>query len=404
VTLVVTYAVLLLLGVLVAERASRSVLSVAVLFLAGGFLVGPGGAGLVALSPEEPGLGRLVELTLFAVLFADGMRLRPRDLRPAWRLAGRALLLGMPLVFAGTAWLAHVVAGLDWPLAWLVGAVLAPTDPVLAAALVGREEVPARLRGLLNVESGLNDGLALPVVLVLLASAGAPAGADGLPELLGEVGIGIAVGVALPWLVLRGRQRLGVGSIPVYEPLLAFSIALLVWCVGHLLHANPFLAAYAAGVSVAVTDEKASEDFEAFGEVVTELLKLASLLLLGVLFAPASWSDLDASTWAFAALALVAVRPLALPLVLLGSELGRRERIAAAWFGPKGFASVAYALLIVRSGVPGSAHVYHVLAVVIALSIVVHSSSDVLVARWFHEREEARPPPDAERARSGARR
>lgn len=114
----------------------------------------------------------LAELALFSVLFTDGMRVGWRDLRSAWREPGRALLLGLPLTVLVTAVLAHVVAGLPWLHAFLVGAVLAPTDPVFAAAIVGREEVPRRLRHLLNVESGVNDGLVLPVVLVLLAAAG----------------------------------------------------------------------------------------------------------------------------------------------------------------------------------------------------------------------------------------
>ena len=306
--LLLIYAVLLLVAVLVAELASRSVLSTSVLFLLGGFLAGPGGLGWIALSPDRPGLDLFVEITLFAVLFGDGMRLPPREVGPAWRLAGRALLLGMPLVFAVTTWLAHAVAGLDWTPALLVGAVLAPTDPVFAAALIGREDVPVRLRNLLNVESGVNDGLALPAVLLLLAGAGD---------------------------ALRGAAPL---------PL--------------------------------------------FGEVVSELLKLGALLLLGVLVAPKSWSDLGPAAWIFAGLVLVIARPLPLLAVFLGSPLDRRERIAAAWFGPRGFASVAYALLVQRSGIAGSRHIYHLLALVIAVSIVAHSSTDVLVARWFHEQEE----------------
>lgn len=116
----------------------------------------------------------LAELALFSVLFTDGQRIGVRDLTLAWKLPGRALLLGMPLTFLVTGVLAVVVAGLPWPEALLVAAVLAPTDPVFAAAIVGREEVPGRMRHLLNVESGLNDGLALPVVLVLLGRSGRP--------------------------------------------------------------------------------------------------------------------------------------------------------------------------------------------------------------------------------------
>ena len=117
-------------------------------------------------------MATLAELALFAVLFTDGMRVGWADLRSAWRLPGRALGWGLPLTLVITAVLAHCVAGLDWPEALLIGAILAPTDPVFAAALVGNDKVPARLRHLLNVESGVNDGLALPFVIVFLAVAG----------------------------------------------------------------------------------------------------------------------------------------------------------------------------------------------------------------------------------------
>jgi len=169
--LLLSFAVLLLIGVLISERAHRTVLSTAVLFLVGGFLLGPGALNIVSVSAGDPIVGGLAELALFSVLFTDGMRVGFRDLRSAWRLPGRALLLGLPLTLGLTAVFAHYIVGLPWLESFLLGAILAPTDPVFAAAIVGREEVPGRLRHLLNVESGVNDGLALPIVLILLAAA-----------------------------------------------------------------------------------------------------------------------------------------------------------------------------------------------------------------------------------------
>ena len=156
---------------------------------------------MAALAPGDAVVAVLAELALFSVLFTDGMRVGVKDLASAWRLPGRALLLGLPLTLAGTALLAHWVAGLPWAESFLLGAVLSPTDPVFAAAIVGREEVPARLRQLLNVESGLNDGLALPVVLAMLAVAGKAevhlgAGAA-------EVALGVVLGIVIPWAAVR---------------------------------------------------------------------------------------------------------------------------------------------------------------------------------------------------------
>lgn len=152
--LLVSFAAVLLLAVLVSSLAHRTILSTAVLFLAAGFVLGGGVLDVLDLTPQDPVIGTLAELALFAVLFTDGMRVGWSDLRSAWRLPGRALGWGLPLTLGVTALLAHYLVGLDWPEALLIGAVLAPTDPVFAAALVGNERVPGRLRRLLNVESG----------------------------------------------------------------------------------------------------------------------------------------------------------------------------------------------------------------------------------------------------------
>jgi len=173
--LVIVFGVALLVAVLLSGLAARSVLSTSLLFLAGGALVGDGGLGLIHVAPESDIVRVTADLALFAVLFTDGMHVRFADLRERWKSPARALGLGMPLAFLGIALLTHWLVGFDWTTSFLVGAVLSPTDPVFASAIVGRQQVPARLRQLLNVESGINDGLALPFVLIFLAAA-APSG------------------------------------------------------------------------------------------------------------------------------------------------------------------------------------------------------------------------------------
>ncbi len=181
-----------------------------------GFLAG-GVTDLITIRPEDPLTIRLAELALFAVLFTDGMRVGVRDLTYAWRLPGRALLLGLPLTLLLTAALAHFVAGLPWLASFLVGAVLSPTDPVFASALVGREEVPLRLRRLLNVESGVNDGLALPIVVVLLAVASRQeVEAVTIAE---ELAFGVVIGVVVPWIALRLERTRLFDLAESYEPL-----------------------------------------------------------------------------------------------------------------------------------------------------------------------------------------
>jgi NhaP-type Na+/H+ or K+/H+ antiporter len=398
VVLLLVFALTLLLAVLISSLAARTVLSTAVLFLGAGLLLAAGRA-LRGESPlavrDQPLVATLAELALFSVLFTDGMRITLRDLRDAWHLPTRALALGLPLTMAGTAVLARLLAGVGWTEAFLVGAALSPTDPVFAAAIVGRAEVPARLRSLLNIESGINDGLALPVVVVLVAVVGATH-VDGF-EIAKEVVLGVVLGIAVPLAAIRLAAHRSVGITPLYQPLFAVAIGVLVLALAKLLQANEFLAAFAAGITVASTSTAARHAFEEFGELLAELLKLAALLVFGALLSPSLLQSISVGGYVFALLALVAVRPLALLVLLPGRRLNRREWFAAAWFGPKGFASVVYGLLVLDAGVPHALALFRLIALVTAASIVAHSSTDVIVARWFEDPRArtagaARPP------------
>lgn len=381
--ILLVYAVTLFLAVLISEFTNRSVLSTAVIFLVAGFLAGHEVLGFISPILDSRMLEWLAKVALFAVLFTDGMRIGLGDISFAWTLPGRALLFGLPLTLAGTAILAHAVAGLSWPESLLLGAILSPTDPVLASAIIGRKEIPYRLRHLLNVESGLNDGLALPLVLTLMAYVGK----DELHAvtLLGELGLGIALGASLPWLAakLEGLKSLAIAG--PYEPLFAFSVGLLVFSVASLSHANLYLAGFSAGVAVATVSPRLRDEFHAFGDLLAELLKLAALLAFGALISPRFLTEISLSGYLFAALVLFTVRIAALETALFGSGLEWRERLVAGWFGPKGFASVIYGLLVLQSGIEGANIIYHLTAIVIAGSILLHSTTDVLVARRFRE-------------------
>ena len=380
-TALLVFAVVLVAAVLLSEFSSRTVLSTSVLFLVAGFFAGDDMLGLITVGTEDPVVEHLAKVALFSVLFTDGMQAGIRDLRRAWRLPGRALLFGLPLTLLFIALLGHFLAGLSWPLAFLVGAALSPTDPVFASAIVGREEIPWRLRRLLNVESGINDGLALPVVLVMLSVAGTETVA--LPVLAGEVAAGLGVGVAVPLVVLGLAHLKPLRAVHLYEPLLAFAIGLAVFATCSVTHANEFLAAFSAGVTIASVSEGARDEFHEFGELLVELFKLGALLFFGALISLAFFTDLSVGDYLFAAFVILLARPAAIGLALLGSALDWRQWIAAAWFGPKGFASVVYALLILERGVERADHLFHLMAVTIALSIVAHSSTDVPLARWF---------------------
>jgi NhaP-type Na+/H+ or K+/H+ antiporter len=317
------------------------------------------------------------------------MQVDLKDFAASWHLPVRALVVGLPLTLAGTALLAHYVAGLRWGESFLVGAALSPTDPVFAAAIVGREEVPARLRRLLNIESGMNDGLAVPIVVATLALA-EPYGPSIAP-VLWDVVLGVALGVFVSWAAIRIEELPLVGAAGLYKPLTGFAIGILLLAVCRITHANEFLAAFTGGIAVAWASREICAAFHPFGELLAELFKLSALLVFGALIRPEYVAELGWRGAVFVVLALVAVRPAALAIALYRGGLERKEWIAAAWFGPKGFASVLFGILILQSGIPDRFLAANLIAMVVAVSIVAHSSTDVVVARWFRKAEGAPP-------------
>lgn len=391
--LVVVFGGTLLAAVLLSALAARSVLSTALLFLLVGAVVGPAGFGLVNLHPRTGNLLTvLAEVALFVVLFTDGQRLRLPNLRAAWRLPGHALLFGMPLTAAIVGFFAWALTDLPWATALLVGAVLSPTDPVFASAIVKNEGMPPRLRHLLNVESGVNDGLALPVVIVLIAVAG---GRDVHPlVLVGELIGGIALGIVLP-LVMQQLLRLrGVAAEERLRPLGPLAVGMMLFGIAHVAHVNAYLAAFAAGTTLATLNPQASDAFEHFGELLGEVGKFIALLAFGTLLTPALFETPGIVGYAVAVLVVVTARPLAFLVAGLWRRFPRWEFAAAAWFGPKGFASVVYGLYVLQSGLPQRELAFAIIAITIALSIAAHSSTDVPVARFLDRHGGTAPDPD----------
>lgn len=390
--LIIAYGACLLLSVLVSGVAARTVLSTSLIFLVVGALIGEGGFGLIHLTPDSPVVGSLADLALFVVLFVDGTALRNLAGEGTWKQPAVALAIGMPLSFIGVAVLCHLLVGMSWVSAMLVGAILAPTDPVFASAIVGRTDVPARLRRLLSIESGLNDGLALPVVIILVSVAGGDH--TSILPIVAELVAGLALGIALPAAIHLLLKIPVLGAEPRLQPLGPVAVGILIYGIAHVTNANPYLAAFAGGITVARLNPAAEEAFSALGDQLAELAKFAALLVFGALLTPELLTSVGVGGWAIAVLSLILVRPLSVLISLWRSNLPRRELYAAAWFGPKGFASVVYALLVLHAGVPDALQIYELVAVCIALSIAAHSSTDVPVARVFDVEDLAAVPED----------
>jgi sodium/hydrogen antiporter len=372
-----------LIAVLFSQAAQKTMLSTTVIFLLAGFILGRGAFHLLQISSEDTAVIKFTEIVLFSVLFTDGMKIDVRDLHSEWRPPGRALLLGMPLTLILMAFLAHVILQLTWLESFLVGAVLSPTDPVFASAIVSRQEVPMLLRKMLNIESGLNDGLALPFVLVILAFLG---GKElQLFQWIVELIVGVILGVAIAWLAITLTKWKLFAVSDLYRPLLGLSIGMVVFALAGLVHSNQFLAAFSASITIATLDPDLRKVFLDFVEPLAELLKLGAVLIFGALLSFDIFFQVGLPVYVYAALVLLLARPAALGLVLIGSSLNWRERLAAAWFGPRGFASVVYGLYVFQSGIPHGDELFKSISIVIIVSMVAHSSTDTLIAKWFKQ-------------------
>ena len=400
-TLLLSFALTLTVAVLISARARRGVLSTTVLFLAVGLALGSGWWGLLDIPDGSPLLYWTTEIGLFAVLLMDGMHAPRSALREGWREPARALAIGLPLSVVFGFALALALLDLPWSEALLLAAALAPTDPLLAEAIIGRESVPWRVRHTLNVESGFNDGLALPLVLLLLPLAGS--GGEDVWAVLGHLAEGVAIGAVVPAVLIRLERTAVFGASERYRILGIVALGLLVFGVASAVDANLFVAAFTAGITIGTLAPEAPGRFEQTGQAVTELLKLGAVFLVGAVLARHLVDTAGWTAWVFGGLMLVAVRPASVAIAMLGSPLRGDERLAVAWFGPKGFASVLYSLLILRSGVPFAGELFGVATLTIGLSIVAHSSTDVLVARWIGRPRESERTGRVGRACDGRR-
>lgn len=395
--------VLLFSGALLAIAAALSglfhgtVLSVSVLGVALG--AGLAGAGVIEVSPDDDTTVQLIELALIVTLFSDGLFVQRELLIVHWSAPVRALALAMPLTLLLLAVCAKLLFGdLDWAEAFLLAAVLSPTDPVVTSTVVTSQRVPESIRHTLNLESGLNDGLALPFVLffIVLASPGGDAGREAL-DLLGEAAVGALIGVALGLLAGRMTHHLpGGGMERRYEGIFALGVGLLAFGLADVTIGNGFIAAFVCGIALAVADHDIADDFVVFSENVSSILQVLAFFVFGALIVAVGVGVGVGLLLVFIVFALLVARPLAVAISFLRVKLPTPHRIFVAWFGPKGVASMLFALFVLNSAVGERELIFEVAAFVILASILAHGLSDTLGTNWIERRIAADPELNAE--------
>jgi len=382
--------VVIIISALLSGLIDRSGLPQVAVFLALGAALGPFGLHLLNISLDSATLRAVATLSLALVLFTDAVSLNIAEVRRrsalAFRLIGPGTLLTAALIALAGWW----VLSLPVAAATILGAALASNDPVLLRGLLRRRDIPDDARHALQLESGLNDVALLPVVMVAMAfldPGPAPDGVGfarlGLDLFVLGPGAGILVGLLGVAALDLIRKRIGVRRD--YESLYSLGIAFTAFAAAEAVHGSGFLAAFAAGMTIAALDVELCDCFIEYGGVTAEMLLLFTFVLLGSSLIWTGFSVISGATLLFTAIVVLIRTPVYL-LSLLGSGVDLRGRLLIAWFGPRGLSSLLLILLPVFAGLPGSERLFSICSLVVLVSVVLHGGSPMLLARAARKR------------------
>jgi len=394
---VLTIAIALLAYGLVSRRIQGSILTGPMLFAAFGFAVGPDGAGLVPLRVSHEGLHLLAEITLILVLFSDAANLDLRQLRRDHNLPVRMLTIGLPLsIMLGAALALGLLAGFSIWEALLLAAILAPTDAALGQAVITNPVVPVRIRQTLNVESGLNDGIAFPFVLVFatvatMADAGQQV-SDWILFAIKQMGLGPLAGIAVGFVgakLVAFCHRADWMS-ETAEGIVALALAFAAYQAAELIGGNGFISAFAAGLSFGNTLGRHCKFLFEFADAEGLLLILLTFMAFGSAMIPMALPDFNLVYLLYAVLTLTVIRMLPVSVALLGTGVSPVTSAFLGWFGPRGLASVLYVLVVLEGAeMPHKHEIFVICTLTIMLSILLHGFTAVPAARWYGRQSKA---------------
>jgi sodium/hydrogen antiporter len=386
------FGLLLVAGALISGLAGRTFLSLTAAFVVVGFALGEGGLEVLELDPTSQFVQSLTVVALIVILFRDGLEVEEEMLQEAWHLPLRKLALAMPLTCVFVALVTHALTDLGWTESFLVGALLTPTDPVLSSAVVTNPRVPRLVRHSLNLESGLNDGLALPAVLAFTAAA---AGDDDFvwwQFVLQDVLVGVVSGLAVAFVAARlmpqGRS-LGDVISSHQKALYALGVAFAAYGIATLPpEGNGFIAVFVVAIALGIWRPDIRECFEAQSQDLVEIVKLGVFVVFGAII---TLDGLFADGWAamaIVAFTLLLARPAAVFAALAGTrQVDTAEKAFMAWFGPKGVATMAFALFVLGSAAPEGERIANIAALAVLVSIVAHGLSDHAGVQWMSRHE-----------------
>ena len=380
-----------------AGRLARTPVNGPLVYLLFGAIAGPVGLGLLNLSISVEGIRLVAELTLALVLFTDAANADLTVLRRTFQLPQRMLLFGLPLtILLGVGAGVLLFPGLELLEVAILATLLAPTDAALGKAVVANPIVPAPIRQGLSVESGLNDGICVPILFTFLALASqtgavGSTGSLALRLLVQEIGIGAVIGVGLTVLAARSFRSAGRRGW-VVEPwvrILITALAVACFALTQFAGGSGFIACFIGGLTFgALTHERKEEVLKA-AESSGEALALITWVIFGAAVVLQHPGDLDWRVGVYAILSLTVVRMLPVFLSVLGLGVPTNAKLSLGWFGPRGLASIVFVVLVYGENLPGSDTIVATTVGTVVLSVLAHGLSANPLAAAFGAREKA---------------
>jgi len=388
---IVILAVFAFLFSIIAGRLERSIISGPVIYVVSGILMGPLFLGWFGGEATRGQLRFFADMTLVLILFSDAAHAELSVLKSRITIPARMLLIGLPgailLGFGSALVLFDVLTVYE---AAILGVILAATDAALGKAVVTNKKLPTWIREGLNAESGLNDGLCVPFLLIFIALAlsAVEPGASTIKPLMvvvRELGVGLAMGLGLTLaggLLLRFCQKQG-WLTEVWMQVTVPALALACFSLAQELHGSGYIAAFSGGLLFGYLLNKTKHNFILAAEGVGETLAMLTWLLFGISVIAGVIGLVTWQVLAYALLSLTVVRMLPIFLSLSGSGATVRDRLFLGWFGPRGLASIVFVVIVLDSGLPGGAFIALVVTVTVFLSLVAHGFTAKPVSAWL---------------------
>lgn len=378
----------------VAGRVERSVISGPMVFVVAGFVMGPFGLGWFDGDNTKDDFRLFADLTLALILFLDASNANLSVLKRQFRIPERMLLLGLPGVIAlGFGLAVLMFDGLSLYEAAILATMLAATDAALGKAVITNEAVPARIREGLNVESGLNDGICVPILLFFIALAVSgehgDSEASAMALIAQEIGIGMAVGMGLAYagtLLLRWCFKQG-WVTEIWMQVTVVALAIAAFAVAQSLHGSGYIAAFTGGLLFGYMAKDDTHKLVLAAEGTGETLALVTWMLFGAMvIGPAlkvfSW---EIVVYALLSLTVIRIVPVFLSLTGLGETVS--NRLFLGWFGPRGLASIVFAIIVINAEVPNAEFLALVVICTVFLSLIAHGITANPMAKWLGKKE-----------------